>query len=170
MMRLPKWLGVIIVKRILETMKRTILASIFGALSLNAFAASPSYDFVKAGYVQADIEDAGDFEPTGFQIQGFKSLNENVYLTGRYGQLSEDVSGVDYNDVSGTISLHRKKHSNTLYTINALNECIKNLNNGVMDEKFMIPWENFKNMLLITNSEGLNRINTRIYKIIEINN
>ncbi|MED5426092.1 MAG: outer membrane beta-barrel protein, partial [Pseudomonadota bacterium] len=76
-------------------MKRTILASIFGALSLNTFAASPSYDFVKAGYVQADIEDAGDFEPSGFQIQGFKSLNENVYLTGRYGQLGEDVSGVD---------------------------------------------------------------------------
>jgi opacity protein-like surface antigen len=95
MMRLPKWLGVNIVKRILETMKRTILASIFGALSLNTFAASPSYDFVKAGYVQADIEDAGDFEPSGFQIQGFKSLNENVYLTGRYGQLGEDVSGVD---------------------------------------------------------------------------
>jgi len=88
-------LGVNIVKRILETMKRTILASIFGALSLNTFAASPSYDFVKAGYVQADIEDAGDFEPSGFQIQGFKSLNENVYLTGRYGQLGEDVSGVD---------------------------------------------------------------------------
>ena len=79
-------------------------------------------------------------------------------------------NGVDYNKVAGTISLHRKKYSNTLYTINALNECIKNLNNGVMDEKFMIPWENFKNMLLITNSDGLNKINTRIYKIIEINN
>ena len=78
--------------------------------------------------------------------------------------------GVDYNKVTGTISLHRKKYSNTLYTINALNECIKNLNNGVMDEKFMVPWENFKNMLLITNSDGLNKINTRIYKIIEINN
>ena len=77
-------------------------------------------------------------------------------------------NGVDYNKVTGTISLHRKKYSNTLYTINALNECIKNLNNGVMDAKFMIPWENFKNMLLITNSEGLNKINTRIYKIIEI--
>ena len=73
--------------------------------------------------------------------------------------------GVDYNKVEGTISLHRKKHSNTLYTINALNECIKNLNNGVLDEKFIMPWENFKNMLLITNSDGLNRINTRIYKI-----
>ena len=68
-----------------------------------------------------------------------------------------------------TISLHRKKHSNTLYTINALNECIKNLNNGVLDEKFLIPWENFKNMLMVTNSEGLNKINTRIYKIEKIN-
>ena len=77
-------------------------------------------------------------------------------------------NGIDYNKVKGTISLHRKKHSNTLYTINALNECIKNLNNGVLDSKFAIPWENFKNMLLITNSEGLNKINTRIYKIEKI--
>ena len=78
-------------------------------------------------------------------------------------------NGVDYNAVSGTISLHRKKHSNTLYTINALNEVVANLNNGVVDSKFMVPWENFKNTLLITNSDGLNRISTRIYKIIKIN-
>ena len=77
-------------------------------------------------------------------------------------------NGVDYNKVAGTISLHRKKYSNTLYTINALNECIKNLNNGVMDSKFIIPWENFKNMLMVTNSDGLNKINTRIYKIIDL--
>ena len=80
-----------------------------------------------------------------------------------------DVEGsVDYNKVKGTISLHRKKHSNTLYTINALNEVIAELNNGVVDSKFLVPWENFKNTLLITNSEGLNRISTRIYKIIKI--
>ena len=75
---------------------------------------------------------------------------------------------IDYNAISNTISLHRKKHTNTLYTINALNECIKNLNNGVMDDSFVVPWENFKNMLMVTNSEGLNKINTRIYKIIKI--
>ena len=80
----------------------------------------------------------------------------------------DTTENVDYNKVSGTISLHRKKHSNTLYTINALNECIKNLNNGILNPKFMIPWENFKNMLLITNSDGLNKINTRIYKIEKI--
>ena len=76
--------------------------------------------------------------------------------------------GVDFNDVKGTISLHRKKHSNTLYTINALNEVIAELNNGVVDSKFMVPWENFKNTLMVTNSDGLNKINTRIFKIIKI--
>ena len=75
---------------------------------------------------------------------------------------------VDYNKVSGTISLHRKKHSNTLYTINALNEVVANLNNGVIDSKFVVPWENFKNTLMVTNSEGLNKISTRIYKIVKI--
>ena len=80
----------------------------------------------------------------------------------------DTTKSVDYNKVKGTISLHRKKHSNTLYTINALNEVIANLNNGVIDSKFIVPWENFKNMLMVTNSEGLNKINTRIYKIIAI--
>ena len=75
---------------------------------------------------------------------------------------------VDYNLVKGTISLHRKKHSNTLYTINALNEVIAELNNGVVDSKFIVPWENFKNTLLVTNSDGLNKIPTRIYKIEKI--
>ena len=77
-------------------------------------------------------------------------------------------AGADYNDVKGTISLHRKKHSNTLYTINALNEVITDLNNGLVDSKFIVPWENFKNTLMVTNSDGLNKIPTRIYKIIKI--
>ena len=78
-------------------------------------------------------------------------------------------NGIDYNKVEGTISLHRKKHSNTLYTINALNEVIANLNNGIVDSKFIVPWENFKNTLMVTNSDGLNKISTRIYKIINLN-
>ena len=81
----------------------------------------------------------------------------------------DTTEAVDYNKVKGTISLHRKKHTNTLYTINALNEVIAELNNGVIDSKFIVPWENFKNTLMVTNSEGLNKISTRIFKIIKIN-
>lgn len=68
-----------------------------------------------------------------------------------------------------TISLHRKKQTNTLYTINALNCVIRELNKGVLDKSFPIPWENYRNSLLLTNDEGLNKIPTRIYMIIDVN-
>jgi len=69
-------------------------------------------------------------------------------------------------DIPNTISLHRKKHSNTLYTINALNEVIRELNNNVLDKRFPIPWEQYQNSLLLTNDAGLNKIPTKIHKII----
>lgn len=75
---------------------------------------------------------------------------------------------IDFNSVDNTISLHRKKLSNTLYTINALNELIKTINNGVLDTRYQVPWELYKNMILITNKEGLQRIPTRILKIINL--
>ena len=99
-----------------------------------------------------------------YVLQNEKDINELICT---YNVDLE--AGADYNDVKGTISLHRKKHSNTLYTINALNEVIANLNNGVVDSKFIVPWENFKNTLMVTNSDGLNKISTRIYKILKIN-
>lgn len=67
-----------------------------------------------------------------------------------------------------TISLHRKKHSNTLYTINALNELIRKENNGILDKKFPIKWENYRNRLLLTNKEGFTIIPTRVYSIITV--
>ena len=99
-----------------------------------------------------------------YVLQNEKDINELICT---YNVDLE--AGADYNDVKGTISLHRKKHSNTLYTINALNEVVANLNNGLIDSKFIVPWENFKNTLMVTNSDGLNKIPTRIYKILKIN-
>ena len=75
----------------------------------------------------------------------------------------------DYIDnARDTISLHRKKQTNTLYTINALNEIIRKENKGVLDKTFPVPWENYHNTLLLTNEEGINIIPTRIYTIIDI--
>ena len=73
--------------------------------------------------------------------------------------------------VKNTISLHRKKHSNTLYTINALNTLIRKLNNGVLDKTFSIDWDDYKNCILLFDSEdSIQRINTKLYKIIDIDN
>ena len=70
--------------------------------------------------------------------------------------------------VDNTILVHRKKQTNTLYTINALNELIKSLNNGVLDKKFPIQWENYKNCILLVQAEGFNRIDTKIKEIINL--
>ena len=68
-----------------------------------------------------------------------------------------------------TISLHRKKQSNTLYTINALNALIKSLNNGQLDKKFPINWNDYKNSLLLVNKDsGFIKHDTIIKKIVHL--
>ena len=67
-----------------------------------------------------------------------------------------------------TILLHRKKDSNTLYTINALNTLIKTLNNGVADPNYKIEWTDYKNTILLTTGPDLRKLETTIHKIVNI--
>ena len=69
--------------------------------------------------------------------------------------------------LSDTILVHRKKQSNTLYTINALNELIKEENNGVIDKSFTVDWDKFRNSIIVTNVEGTKKINTRVFNVIK---
>jgi len=80
----------------------------------------------------------------------------------------EITENLNYDLVPNTISLHRKKYTNTLYTINGLNCLIKDLNNGILDKKYPIPWENVSDALLITTNNKLNKISTKIFQIIDI--
>ena len=81
---------------------------------------------------------------------------------------------VDFGNVStfleNTILVHRKKETNTLYTINALNTLIKELNGGVLDTSYRVNWSDFKNCILLTKGPELKRVNTKLYKIIELDN
>ena len=77
-------------------------------------------------------------------------------------------SPTDILQLPNTILVHRKKQTNTLYTINALNELIKSLNNGVLDKKFPIEWNNYQNCILLIQTEGFNRIDTKIKEIINL--
>ena len=73
------------------------------------------------------------------------------------------------NFIDNTILVHRKKESNTLYTINALNTLIKDLNGGVLDTSYRIKWPDYRNCVLLTKGPELKRVNTKLYKIIEVN-
>lgn len=67
-----------------------------------------------------------------------------------------------------TILLHRKKESNSLYTINALNTLIKSLNNGYADPNYRVNWNEYKNCILLTNGPDLRKLETTIYKIVNL--
>jgi len=90
---------------------------------------------------------------------------------------SNDEYAVTYNVEQGNVSnlpentilVHRKKDSNTLYTINALNELIKSLNGGVVDTRFPIEWKHYRNTILLTQHNELKQLKTKIHKIIDLN-
>ena len=102
------------------------------------------------------------------KIYVFQNIKERNQLICTYNV--EYDSDNHPEDIPNTISLHRKKQSNTLYTINALNEVIRSLNNGFLDKRFPIPWEQYQNSLLLTNDSGLNKIPTKIYSIVDTKN
>jgi hypothetical protein len=90
-----------------------------------------------------------------------KSTNEYVVT---YNVEQGNVSSIPAN----TILVHRKKESNTLYTINALNDLIKKLNNGVVDPSYRIDWQHYKNCVLLTQHGDVKQLNTKIFKIVDL--
>lgn len=67
-----------------------------------------------------------------------------------------------------SIMVHQKKETNTIYTINALNELIMNLNNGILDKTYPIEWERYRNSALLKNKEGFRVVKiffVRVYSI-----
>jgi len=91
-------------------------------------------------------------------------LNNNEFVC----TYNIDIHNSNGNVPQDTILVHRKKESNTLYTINALNELIKALNGGIVNPKFPINWTHYKNTILLTQNNELKQFKTRIFKIIEI--
>lgn len=80
-----------------------------------------------------------------------------------------DVSGgLPTQMLENTISLHRKKETNTLYTINALNFVIALLNGGQVDKSFPMKWENYRNTMLLTSDAGLKQVKTEIFEVVKI--
>ena len=105
-------------------------------------------------------------------VQTYTVLYNKIFVLREAGSATDlmctyniDASG-DFSIMDNTISLHRKKNTNTLYTINALNSLIKLLNNGVLDTTYQVDWDNYKNTMLVTNDDGLRRINTEIEEVI----
>ncbi len=73
-----------------------------------------------------------------------------------------------YDNMKYTV-MHKK--GRCFYTINALNELVKELNNGILNKEFIIDWKQYQNKILFIGREKeLIKMNTSVYKIIKNRN
>ena len=124
-----------------------------------------------------DVKDIISLISDSFEIVGGKifvlqdeSDRHKKILT--YNIVKEDIVFSDV--IKNTISLHRKKETNTLYTLNALNEVVMDQNDGQLDPRFSVDWEPHRNTLLVTykddesGEQNLRRIETRLINIVNL--
>ena len=82
--------------------------------------------------------------------------------------ITYNVEPDDYGKTPNTIMIHRKKETNTLYTVNALNAIIKKANNGILDKKFIINWPIYENSLILNDGNNVRHIHLDLYKRIDL--
>ena len=73
-----------------------------------------------------------------------------------------------YNPQLFTMRIHRKKHTNTLYTINGLNLAVAAQNDGKTGSNLKIDWEMYKESLLLSIEGKLKVLPVRVKKIFKI--
>ena len=129
--------------------------------------------FCKARNVKETIDlIADEFEVVGGKIFVLQDESDRYKKILTYNIVKEDV--VFSEVIKNTISLHRKKETNTLYTLNALNEVVREQNSGVIDPKFSVDWVPHRNTLLVTykddetGDQHLRRIETRLISIVNL--
>jgi hypothetical protein len=106
-----------------------------------------------------------------FILKSYILTNPNVFIL--ESKLRPEEAFITFNVEKGssaidsewkTILVHRKKQSNTIYTINALNEVVKSKTGGMLDNSFQIDWEDFRNCILTTSNIGYKKIPTKVFK------
>ncbi len=76
--------------------------------------------------------------------------------------------GVRANPRLHTMRVHRKKQTNTLYTINALNAAVALQHDGQTGKHLKLDWSEYENCLLLTTGKKLSVYPIEVVKIFKI--
>lgn len=97
------------------------------------------------------------YNPPCIHIQQNMDNLDNLYCT------FTNVQGITEITPS-TISIHRKKLTNTLYTINALNTLIRSINNGVLDKDYILDWDLYRDAYLLARDGYVDIVPIQLFK------
>lgn len=95
-----------------------------------------------------------------FAFSNVKNPKE-IYLTYNVLNMKKDAQ-----KFPNTILIHRKKQTNTLYSLNALNTLIKE-EHGTLDATFVIDWKLYENSLVISGDISVRIIPLKISGILD---
>lgn len=93
-----------------------------------------------------------------FAFSNVKNPKE-IYLT--YNVLNMQKGAPKF---ANTILIHRKKQTNTLYTLNAMNRLIEE-ENGKIDNTYVVNWALYENSLIITGDVSIRIIPLKIFNV-----
>ena len=86
---------------------------------------------------------------------------KEIYLTYNVLNMRKDAP-----KFPNTILIHRKKQTNTLYTLNAMNRLIEE-EHGCADKTYQVNWKLYENSLIITGDVSIRIIPLKISSIME---
>ena len=76
--------------------------------------------------------------------------------------------GKPFNSRLFTMRMHRKKQTNTLYTINALNAAVASQHDGKTGRDLKLDWTQYENSILLTSGKELKAHPVEVSKIFKI--
>lgn len=106
------------------------------------------------------------------EIRNFYSINGKIFVLCNnnnpkelYVTYNVELDG-SQSKFKNTISVHRKKDTNTLYTLNAMNKLIAEENGGVFDKTFQLDWNLYRNSIILTSEVSVKIVSVKIFDII----
>ncbi len=128
--------------------------------------------FVKSSFVPRRVlrEVRERFDPERIFIFSVKNDETNKRLI--TFNIDKDQMNEEFGDYKAshrnTLRLHRRKDSNTFYTLNSLNKVVAEQNGGHLDDRFEIDWSKYQNSCLVLDKDGnIKKLETKLAKIIE---
>tara|TARA_R100000388_G_scaffold31896_1_gene24999 strand:- start:917 stop:1357 length:441 start_codon:yes stop_codon:yes gene_type:complete len=128
-----------------------------------------------ASFIKAESEEA--------VLEEVEFIASNIDLTNKFIFLLEDKEDptnkiLSYNAIVSknrvynprlyTIRVHRKKQTNTLYTINALNKAVALEHDGQTGKHLKLDWEQYRDSILLTAGKDLRVHNVTVAKIFQV--
>ena len=120
------------------------------------------------------FSNAKDFRTVAEEVRKFYEVYSNrvfafvnaqnpneIYLTYNVLNMRKDAP-----KFPNTILIHRKKQTNTLYTLNAMNRLIEE-EHGSLDKTYMVNWKLYGNSLIITGDVSIRIIPLKISTIMD---